>query len=170
MHSDLLYSFLYIKFSSLEIKNGKLFFTNIIKIIAFQTEIFQGMFDTIISFTPSKVLCKFVTDYVFVEIMHLHVNCFVIFLQRYHSWRIRSRAQSLSYTSANSGRRHWPSPFITSSVSSSSQCISFWLLLINPNHPKPVKLQQLGLLYFDGLVLYSPDRDTLHGAGCPNSI
>ena len=24
--------------------------------------------------------------------------------------------------------------------------------LINPNHPKPFKLQQLGLLYFDGLI------------------
>ena len=37
---------------------------------------------------------------------------------------------------------------------------------INPNHPKPFKLQQQGLFDFDGL--YSPDRYTLHGARCTN--
>ena len=40
-----------------------------------------------------------------------------------------------------------------------------WSDNLNPNHPKPFKLQQQGLLDFDG---HNPDRDTLHGAGCPN--
>ena len=43
--------------------------------------------------------------------------------------------------------------------------------LINPNYPKPIKLQQQGLLYFDGLYRYMYTYShTLHGAGCPTSI
>ena len=38
---------------------------------------------------------------------------------------------------------------------------------LNPNHPKPIQTPTWWILMDS--VLYNPDGDTLHGAGCPNS-
>ena len=44
------------------------YFINFTKMIAPETERWQGMFDTIINFTPSKDLCKTVIVYVFLRL------------------------------------------------------------------------------------------------------